>query len=226
MNEKKIILLDPGHGWSTSAGKYQRPLMVLKNNKVHIASSTLKEDPREHMAGFYREDHGTLLISIATAKYLSDLGYEVYFTRSDHRNANEHLEEILGGSSWQKTHWKSWQWITTAAIKYKADAFISIHTNATTSHNCSGVAGFYADDIKGKALATSIVSNISNEFGLKIRRIAEHHYLILQNTCKGNACLIECAFHDYPKDLALLTNEESIDKFGKMIAEGTHKYLI
>lgn len=216
------VMLDPGHGFSAKKKLYGRPLMELKNNKVSVASATLKEDARDHMPGFYREDHGTFLIAIAATKALSDLGYKVYSTRSDRLSPSHNLPDKLNASKWKRAHWKGWQWVKEATKEYKADAFVSIHTNGGGG---TGIAGLYANSGAGKSMAKAICTEISEEFGLNIRRIARHRYLILRNICHGNACLIECAFHDHPHDLSLLLSEGGLDKFGQAIARGVDIHL-
>lgn len=226
MDKSKVILLDPGHGWDETIEEYRRPLMALRNGEAIEVAST-KEDPREFAAGFYREDHGTLGIAMFAMKALADMGYEVYCTRSDYRNATAHLKETIKATDWQKSQWKSksWEWIKAAIRHYKADAFVSIHTNASKG---SGVAGFYSDTIsavKGKDLTEDIASEISSEFGLRVRRIAKKNYAILKDACEGSACLIECAFHDNPDELALLLDHKNLERFGQAIARGVDKHL-
>lgn len=221
MPDKKVIVLDPGHGFGAVKQRYGRPLMTLRNGKAVIADASNAEDDRDHAPGFYREDHGTLLIAMAAAKELDALGYEVHATRANRFNARKYLSEKLDGDAWQKKNWKSWRWIRKLTSNVEADAFVSIHTNAGGG---SGVSAFYAAG-PGKILATHICEEISNEFNLDVRRVGLHRYLILRDVCKGHTCLVECAFHDHPDDLALLLAEGNLDRFGKAIARGVDAHL-
>lgn len=221
-SEKRTIMLDPGHGFSARKKLYGRPLMQLKDGKAIVASATLKEHAYDHAPGFYREDHGTLLIAMAAAKALTDMGYEVHSTRSDRMSPTHNLPDELNATKWQRARWKGWQWVKEATKRYKADAFVAIHTNGGGG---TGIAGLYANSGVGRMLTTAICSEISEEFGLNIRRIAQHRYLILRGACHGNACLIECAFHDNPHDLSLLLSDGGLDRFGQAIARGVDAHL-
>lgn len=216
-------MLDPGHGWSNIDNLYSRPITTLKDGKAIILSRSMCRHEKDGVPGYYREDFGTLAIAKGTKEALEDMDYEVHVTRSfdDDLGATAHLAEELNGNPWQKGNWKSWKWIREATSHYKCDAFVSIHTNAGGG---TGSSGFYAED-PGRILSETICNEINNKFHLGIRRISEKRYLILRDSCHGKACLIECAFHDHPKDLALLLDQNNLIEFGKAIARGTDKFL-
>jgi N-acetylmuramoyl-L-alanine amidase len=216
----KVILLDPGHGFNPVTNLYGRPLMELKDNKASIVPNSMRGHKNEGQPGFYREDFGTVEIATATYAALEDMGYTVYMTRSPESNMNAKyiLEKVFNE---KKLLWSPTRWVKEASKRWDADALVAIHTNASRGTGCSA---FYAEE-KGKYLAKSICKEIQNKLDLNIRRIVKHRYSILRGTGKDNSCLIECAFHDNPSDLALLIEEESINKFGQAIAIGIHKHF-
>lgn len=223
MTNKKVIIIDPGHGFNEEKQKYERPLMVLDGNEVKIADKTCEEDDRDHANNYYREDHMTLLIAMDTCKTLDELGYEVHCTRSDKMDCTYHLSNTLKNvNSWKLNNWKEWQWVKEAGKQYKPDAFVSIHTNAGGG---TGITGLYETENPGKKLAKSITKEIKEVTGLKIRRIDKHRYMILREMANGNAVLVECGFHDNPHDLAILLNSTKRKEISKAIAIGIHKYL-
>jgi N-acetylmuramoyl-L-alanine amidase len=152
------------------------------------------------------------------------MGYEVFLSRNrdDDLNANTYLADQLGANSWKRANWKSWRWIRQATAHYGADAFVSIHTNAGGG---TGISAFYAEG-PGKALAETVAGEIAADSGLNIRRIARKRFMILRGVCGGHTCLVECGFHDNPKDLALLLAPDGPEMFGKAIARGVDKYLV
>ena len=170
--------------------------------------------------GFYREDFGTLEIASATSIALEELGYTTYMTRSTESdlNAKYILEDIFEES---KPEWKNWRWTIEASKRWKADALVSIHTNACGGTGC---AAFYAHK-EGKLLSASICKELNKDFNLRIRRIEKKRFMILRNTGKHNSCLVEVAFHDHPEDLKLLLDNRNITKIGKSIARGIDNHF-
>lgn len=218
MNDKKVVLIDAGHGFNEKTQRYERPLMRLKNDKVKVVDATLTEDDRDHMENFYREDHMTLLIAMEAVYYLKELGYEVHCTRSSKMDSIHHLSNTLSTSnSWKKDNWSEWQWIREAVEVYKADAFVSIHTNAGGG---TGISCFYGDNDTGKDLAKKVSDKVAKAMELNVRRLDFHNYMILRNEAHALACLVECGFHDHPIDLAILLDSKKRALIGKAIAEG------
>lgn len=223
MSNQKVILIDAGHGFNESTQLYERPLMELKKDKVEIADATLTEDDRDYMDNFYREDHMTLLIAMETIKALDSLGYKAYCTRSDRRDSVYHLSNTLPTSNaWKKDKWGEWQWIHEAGKVYKPDVFVSIHTNAGGG---TGISCLYEREEPGKALAKAISEEVAKAMGLKVRRLDMHRYMILRKMANGNACLVECGFHDNPKDLAILLDPQKRTEIGQAISRGIDSYL-
>lgn len=223
MTKQKIVLIDAGHGFNEVKQLYERPLMELKGNKVEIADKTLTEDNRDHTDNFYREDHMTLLIAMETKKALDELGYKTYCTRSDKMDSTYHLSHTLKEvNAWKKANWNEWKWIQEAGKQYKPNAFVSIHTNAGGG---TGISCLYENENPGKLLAKSVSTEVAKAMNLKIRRLNIHRYMILRNIADGNSCLIECGFHDNPKDLIILLDSQKRIEIGQAIARGIDYHL-
>jgi N-acetylmuramoyl-L-alanine amidase len=218
-------MLDPGHGWSSGLNRYGRPITTIQDDKAIIVPNSMGHHLKDYQAGYYREDFGTIEIARAAKESLEQLGYEVHTTRglgSDKEmNASYHLANKLNGNSWKRANWKDWKWIQEATLQYNCTALVSIHTNAGGG---TGVGAFYYEEA-GKPLASAICAEISDKFGLPVRRVTTKGFLILRGSCKGQTCLVECAFHDSPKDLKLLLDPNNIREFGYAIARGVNKFL-
>lgn len=218
-------MLDPGHGWDNNLGRYGRPITTIENGKAVIVPNSMGHSDKDHKPGFYREDFGTVEIARACKEALEGMGYEVHTTRgldSDKdMNASYHLANELNGNSWKRANWKDWKWIQEATIHYNSTAFVSIHTNAGGG---TGVGAFFYEDA-GKPLAESVCKEISDKFGLQVRRVTNKGFLILRGSCKGHTCLVECAFHDNSNDLKLLLDPNNIREFGYAVARGIDKFL-
>lgn len=216
---KKIIVLDPGHGLKPT-GDYSRPLIDCTGDKARIVPNSMFPHENDCKPGFYREDFGTLFIARRVAAELECMGHTVYLTRKDNKNAYTYLSE-KSTNKWKRLYWKSWKWIKEFTASKDADVFVSIHTNAAGGTGCSA---FWANPTNGKVLCENLTNSIHKEFGLKIRRIAKHRYLILRDTCKGNACLLECLFHDNINDIKILLTNKGINRMAKAIAKGIDKH--
>lgn len=223
MTEQKVVLIDAGHGLNEATQLYERPLMELKGDKVKIADATLTVDDRDHMDNFYREDHMTLLIAMEAIKALDSLGYKTYCTRADRMDSIYHLSNTLPTSNaWKKGHWGEWKWVREAGKVYKPDAFVSIHTNAGGG---TGISCLYAEEEPGKAFGKAVSDEVASAMGLKVRRLDMHRYMILREMADGNACLVECGFHDNPNDLSKLLDPEMRTSIGQAIARGVDSHL-
>jgi N-acetylmuramoyl-L-alanine amidase len=214
----KNIILDPGHGLSED-GVYSRPLIDCRAGGAKTVNKFTHCD-LDGVQDVYREDHGTLLIANETQKVLQRLGYNCLVTRGDKRNAALYLAEIMNGTQWQKTFWKSWKWVQQFALKSKSELFVSIHTNAG---GASGCVGFWCEP-QGAKLCESICDEISDSLGIKVRKIAQHRYSVLRGHSNGLSILLECLFHDNVDDIKLILTPEGIEKLANAIAIGIDKF--
>lgn len=219
----KTILLDPGHGWSNTAGRYGRPLVTIENDKVLIVPNSMHKHEKDYAPGYYREDFGTVKIASYAKNFLEKQGLNVFITRSltNNLDAAAHLSSEFGANLWQKTTWKAWRWIHEATVRYKADLLVSIHTNAGGG---TGTTAFYSSG-PGKALATILCAEVSANTGINNRGARQKNYTVIKNVCGGNTCLLECAFHDTFEDLRLLLSSEGLEIIGKAISLGISNFL-
>jgi len=223
--KKKTIVLDPGHGMGDD-GKWRRPLMTLSRGKVKTINK-FHSHKSDNKFGFYREDIGVLDIALAAEESLIAFGYDVYLTRRDYRNCAGYLangnEANYKVNQWKKDNWETWRWAKMLSKTVKADAFVSVHTNAGEG---KGLIGFYASML-GIPLIDSICDSIEEEFcELRSRKAKKHRYMVLRNHTRGNACLMECGFHDSPIDLEILLHKECRELIGYALARGIHQNLL
>lgn len=116
-----------------------------------------------------------------------------------------------------------------------ADIFVSIHCNASPSHNASGFEIFTSPGETGAdSLATSI-SNALEDFleihNLQFRKDLsdrdpdkEVSFYVLRNT-NMPAVLLECGFFDNLDDYLLLRDPLIQDAIGKYVASGIYNFL-
>ena len=105
---------------------------------------------------------------------------------------------------------------------------VEIHNNAGGG---DGVEIYHHyDGGKGKTLAQNIINEIiaigQNSRGLKTKKNAQgkDYYGWIRNT-KAPACLVECAFVDTKKDIAIIDTAAEQKKMGIAIAKGILKTL-
>lgn len=90
------------------------------------------------------------------------------------------------------------------------DYYISIHANSSSSGKGTGTEGFYKG--KGKQLTENICKAISDQMGLKYRRVEESTYY---NRKIQDSSLVELGFINNEYDLQKLLNEK--DKYVDII---------
>jgi N-acetylmuramoyl-L-alanine amidase len=170
--------------------------------------------------GFYREDLGTVQIAKEAARKLGRLGYPVHMTRHPviDTNAKCYLRDVMKPTRWQRAHWSQSTYIRKYAKSLGGDMLVSIHTNGGGGTGCSG---FYITP-GGEALSETILANLNERLGLRIRRNKRKRYSVLKGV--PVACLIECAFHDHPIDLAMLLSPVGRAHMGLSIAEAVDEY--
>jgi N-acetylmuramoyl-L-alanine amidase len=215
------VLLDPGHGASNffPKGKFRRPLMTLGlgSQKAEIVCGP-RRNLYDKVLGYYREDLGTLKIAAATQKYLEEAGFKVYLTRDldDDVNAPLSLRKRLRIPKYKRILWSNSRWIKNYAKTVKSNIFVAIHTNAGGG---TGFSSFYHTR-RGEELGKYMLQELNESLGLPIRRNSKHSYSVIKNNSGNNSCLIECGFHDNPKDLKILLSDEGINTIGESLSKG------
>ena len=112
--------------------------------------------------------------------------------------------------------------IASIANESKADAFISIHANSSTS-NASGTETFYYKS-DSKSLATVIHKHLIEATGLKDRKVKKQNFHVIKNT-KMPAALIEVGFINNLDDEAKLFDPAYQDKVALSVAKGICEFF-
>lgn len=106
-----------------------------------------------------------------------------------------------------------------------ADLFISIHCNSyklDTAHGTETL--YYSNDPKGERLAELIQGRLVKHLGLTDRGIKDRKDLIVLNSTKMTAVLVESAFLSNPKEKELLMNNGFRSHIAQAIFEGINAY--
>lgn len=246
-----IIVIDPGHGKSSSAMSEQEKInngWIYSAQKGgwgewrHWKSNTVWQDCNGSGCSGRAPQNGgcwypigagdrdtepqiNLNNALAAKRYLEDMGYEVRLTRSDN-STNPSMTQRL------KYCYPSLD--TTQPPD--ADAFVCLHSNAGGGRGSyyialSGLydqAGISSDYItSGNALGQSINSRIVSETQLSAAGSNGRYdgYPTLVLFCKSPITIayMEIGFFDNASDLAILNS--SSDAIGKAIAEGIDDYM-
>jgi len=106
----------------------------------------------------------------------------------------------------------------------RANAFVSIHSNASVNPAAHGMEVFYYSSAEGKRLATAVYSSALAATGLSDRGVKEYRYGVLVYT-RMPACLLEVAFISNPEEERLLRNEAFLNKAADGIANGIKQFF-
>lgn len=159
--------------------------------------------------------------------YEQDITYEVGVQLADLLRANPNFEvrlsrnspdEILGTSIGTSLKAR-----TDAANNWGADAFISIHANASNIESASGNEGYaYSQSSPGFALGENILVGLTESTGLPNRGMFVRPSLYVLRRTKMPAVLIELGFITNPGDAALMS--ERPDLFATGMYNGILSY--
>lgn len=143
-----------------------------------------------------RECDVAMKIANEVALFLRKVNYEVKLAQSD---------SLLDVVNW--------------ANDWDSDLFVSIHCNASATHNARGGESWYWNGSNtGRILATAIQSEVcANVRGLWNRGVKEGNFYVLRNT-EMPAVLVETAFIDQNDDAYLLSMDGR--EFARGIALG------
>ena len=110
------------------------------------------------------------------------------------------------------------------ANAWGADYFISLHTNASSNADASGVEAFaYSRPSRAFSLGEDIVENLSATTGLRDRGMKVRPGLYVLRRTNMPAVLVEMGFISNPSDAALMNNNPEL--FARGIYNGIVEYL-
>lgn len=245
--EKKIVVLDAGHGKSSAEmTAEEKSAEGYEYNEEtggwgewrHYKNGTFAQDCRgsgctglspENASCWYPMENAdrdtepeiNLSNAIAAQKYLEEMGYEVRMTRtSDGQNPsmNKRVSYCFPENN--------------TTVEPDASAYICIHSNAGGGNGTSYISleGPYTQDFiddnyisNSNCMGELINSKIASAAGLSNNAAINSPYLILFNKCPVPIAYLEIGFFDNAGDLEIL--KSSCDEIGRAIAEGVDEYL-
>lgn len=111
----------------------------------------------------------------------------------------------------------------TFAQKNKADIFISIHANSSTSSTVTGTETYYTRE-SSKALANTVHKHFAKSTGLKDRTVKKDNFHVIRETTMP-AILLEAGFLSNKSDSNILFNNSAQDRMAAGIVDGIKEYL-
>ncbi len=110
------------------------------------------------------------------------------------------------------------------ANAWRADYFISIHTNAAANPAATGSEAFsYASGTRGYRLGSDILTGLTNATGLRNRGMKVRPSLYVLRRTAMPAVLVELGFITNPRDAALMNNNP--DLFARGMYNGILTYF-
>lgn len=148
-------------------------------------------------------------INLSTAKYVAEelrrAGAKVVMTRTDDKEQPELSQRAALGS------------------KQQADAFVSIHYNASPK-KVSGTLTFYYSESKDRPLARSIETRLAQGAGIKSNGISYGNYHVLREN-KQPSVLLELGFLTDASDESVVRKDDYQKKAARAIAAGLNDYF-
>lgn len=245
--DKKVVVIDAGHGKSssemtsdekTSDGYEYNESRGSWGEWRHYKNGTFGEECGgsgctqlcpDNASCWYsmgngdRDTEPEINLNNATAakKYLEEMGYEVRMTRTSNEqnpSMSKRVEYCFPNND-----------ITATP---DASAYVCIHSNAGGGSGTSYIAlegpyrQSYIEDnyiTKSNSMGKIINEKVASATGLSQNSPINTPYLILFNKCPVPIAYMEIGFFDNSSDLAMLNSLS--DEIGKAIAEGVDEYL-
>lgn len=110
---------------------------------------------------------------------------------------------------------------------FDADAFVSIHLNAATNTDATGIETWRHRNVgEGtKELADAVQSELISVVGAKDRGVKTTTSLYVLRKTTAHAVLVECGFISNNEEARLLFNDKYQEKIATAIANGVYKAL-
>lgn len=112
------------------------------------------------------------------------------------------------------------------ANKWKADVYVSVHSNSFTRTDKNGTECYHARQASphSRVLAALTHQQIVERLGLKDNGVLPADFYVIKNTTMP-ATLVETAYLSNPQDEAVLARPEARTEFAAALAEGLKGYF-
>lgn len=177
-----------------------------KGKRIVIDAGHGGKDPGA-MANGLKEKEIILDVSLRVKKLLENAGVEVIMSRT-----NDTFLELAER--------------VELANKLKADAFVSIHANATGNESVNGTETFWNATYSGeesKKLAQYIQNQLLEKLGTYDRRVKEANFYVIRNT-RMPSVLVELGFMTNKQEAERLATNEFRQKSADAIFQGIMEF--
>lgn len=209
----KIILLDPGHGIHKGVGKGKADPGAVAFNKTEA-------------------EYAVIVAEKAANILEKTFGFRVYMTRGDFARAIHPRDYNPLSKRGEALSWRR-----ELAAQLHADAFVSIHFNASVLSSVSGSEVLVKPNAPlmsqrfAKAINASLVGSLAHYDAVKLiagytvknRGVKKQSLGVLPTGIP--ACLVECEFITNPVVNALLEGDVFIWTLAHGIASGIYNYM-
>ncbi|WP_188496363.1 N-acetylmuramoyl-L-alanine amidase [Pullulanibacillus pueri] len=193
-------------GWLVSSSANNQPTgqQSLKGYSIVLDAGHGGFDPGATAYNGLYEKTLTIQMAQAVAEQLREAGATVVMTRSDDSYVTLANRVSVSGS-------------------YPADAFVSIHYNASPILSTSGITTYYYDD-SSQGLAQDIQQELAQQTGLPSDGVRFGDYYVLRNNPE-KAILMELGFISNPNDLALIQTAQYRSNVANAVTQGLMNYF-
>lgn len=153
----------------------------------------------------------TLTTTLLAKKHLDEMGYRVLLTRSRDTYVSLARRALI-------------------ANKTQGALFVSIHYNASKSHDAKGLEVYFCDSKEqwrsrsSKRLANCIIYHLLDQTEASSRGVKSGNFHVIRETTMP-AVLVEGGFITNPEERALLKDREYLNRIAKGIALGVEKFI-
>lgn len=173
--------------------------------KIHINAGHGGKDPGA-CGNDLQEKNITLKVALLLGEKLQKAGFEVSYTRI--------TDEYISPSD-----------IAARANKDKAGFFISLHVNSSTSISANGIETLaYSSSGTSAIIAGKIQNELFNATRLNDRGVKVRTDLVVLNSTKMDAVLVELGFISSKSDAYMLKQDSFLEKAAAAICKGISIY--
>lgn len=207
MNNKKLLILDAGHGSIDFDGNYTTaPAKMYNHPKKEL-----------HREGWFYEGVGNRILTSALSMFALSKGYQVINLHDNMSDTSLRTRVSRANKAYQKN---------------KNCILISMHSNAFSDSSVRGfelytTVGQTKSDILAKDIYNAVYTDhpeLEYRINHKLKPDKEKNFYILRKTLPP-AVLIEFEFFSHPDAVELLNDPEWCFKMCKSVFEGIHTYF-